>query len=58
MIGYYTFTENERVLHPSDTKPNSMMIFDDVVCEQQTNITNYILMRRHTNIAGTETINL
>lgn len=50
MIGYYAFSENEEVPHPNDVKPNSIMIFDDVACEHQNNITNYFTMGRHNNI--------
>jgi hypothetical protein len=46
-IGFYTFTDNEAVVHPSDAKPNSVMIFDDVACEKQHNIRNYFAMGRH-----------
>lgn len=50
LIGYYTFTENEQVIHPNDVKQNSVMIFDDIACERQNNITNYFTMGRHNNI--------
>lgn len=49
-IKYYKFTENEQVIHPNDVKSNSVMIFDDVACERQENITNYFTMGRHKRI--------
>lgn len=50
MIGYYTFSENEDVIHPNEVKSNSVMIFDDIACERQNNITNYFTMGRHNNV--------
>ena len=49
-IGYYTFSDNDEVIHPNEAKPNSVMVFDDIACELQTNIRNYFAMRRHNNI--------
>lgn len=49
-IGLYMFSENDEVLHPADIKPNSVMIFDDVACENQKNIKNYFSMGRHNNV--------
>ena len=49
-VGYYTFTDNEEIPHPSDIKPNSVMIFDDISCEKQSNIRNYFTMGRHNSV--------
>lgn len=49
-IEYFSYSENENVPHPSEIKPNSVMIFDDVACGKQTNIKNYFSMGRHNNI--------
>lgn len=49
-IGFYMFSDNDEVLHPSEIIPNSIMIFDDVACEKQQNIKNYFSMGRHNNI--------
>lgn len=49
-IGYYTFSNNDDVIHPDSAKPNSIMIFDDVACEKQNNIRSYFSMGRHKNI--------
>lgn len=44
------FHDKEEVLSPSDAKPNSVMIFDDVSCESQNTIRDYFAMGRHKNI--------
>lgn len=49
-IGYYTFDDNNQVIQPSEAKPNSVMIFDDISCEKQNNIRQYFAMGRHNNI--------
>lgn len=49
-IGCYMFDENTQVFALKDTKPNSIMIFDDVMCEKHDNIRNYFCMGRHNNI--------
>lgn len=49
-IGYFPFNEHEQVLKPQDTKPNSVMIFDDVSCEKQDNIRAFFCMGRHQDV--------
>lgn len=49
-INYYVFSDNSEVIHPNDASPNSIIIFDDVACENQTNIRNYFAMGRHNQI--------
>lgn len=49
-IGYFTFSDNNEVPPPSEVKPNSIMVFDDVACEKQVNIKNYFSMGRHNNV--------
>lgn len=50
-IGYYTFSVHDKVAHPNDTKRNSIIIFDDVVCDKnQENIRNFFCIGRHRNI--------
>ena len=34
-IGYYPFSENSEIVHPNDTKNNSIYIFDDICCDKQ-----------------------
>lgn len=49
-IDYFAYNENELILNPSDAKPNSIMIFDDISCEKHDNIRSYFSMGRHKNI--------
>lgn len=46
----FIFHDNKEVLHPNDALTNSIMIFDDVTCENQINIRNYFAMGRHKQI--------
>lgn len=46
-INLFTFSENEKVLRPTDAHPHSIMIFDDVICEKQNTIRDYFCMGRH-----------
>lgn len=48
-IKYYKFSENDQVIHPDDAEQNSVIIFDDVACEQQDNIRNHFTICRHKN---------
>lgn len=49
-IGYFTFSDNDKVMEPEIAEPNSIMIFDDVACEKQQNIRKYFSMGRHNDI--------
>lgn len=49
-IGYYTYTDNEDICTPTDAKPNSIFVFDDVSCDKQNNMREYFSMGRHKNI--------
>lgn len=49
-IGYYVFSDKSEVIDPDRMSPNSIIIFDDVVCENQVNIRNYFSMGRHSKI--------
>lgn len=49
-LGYYTFVSNDDVIPASETKPNSIMIFDDVLCDKQNNIKAYFCMGRHHDV--------
>lgn len=50
-VGFHTFSSSDQVLHPNETKKNSIIIFDDVICEKnQTNIKNFFCLGRHRNI--------
>lgn len=46
----FLFSDNKEVVHPNDALANSVIIFDDVVCENQMNIRNYFAMGRHKQI--------
>lgn len=43
----YTFTVANDVIKPQLTKPNSIFIFDDIICDIQTPIREYFSMGRH-----------
>lgn len=47
---YFIFDDNKEVIHPNDALKQSIMIFDDVACENQVNIRNYFAMGRHKEI--------
>lgn len=49
-VTFAKYQENEEVLSPHDAKPNSIIVFDDVACENQNNIRDYFSMGRHKNI--------
>lgn len=47
---YHGFSSNDDVPQPHEIKKNSIMIFDDVICEKQDNIRSYFCMGRHNSI--------
>lgn len=49
-VTYKKFRDNEEVLSPQEASPDSVIIFDDVACENQNNIRDYFAMGRHCNI--------
>lgn len=49
-IGYFPFDDNTSVIKPSEAKPNSVIIFDDIACEKHDNIRNFFTMGRHSNV--------
>lgn len=49
-ITFCEFNNNEDVISPNDALPNSIIIFDDVACENQKQIRNYFSMGRHKQI--------
>lgn len=44
---YNKFSQNDDVISPQDAKPHSVMIFDDIACENQNNVRDYFAMGRH-----------
>lgn len=49
-VKFQKYHENEEILSPHEAKNNSIIIFDDVACENQNNIRDYFAMGRHKNI--------
>lgn len=49
-IGYFTFSNNSDVIPPSEARPNSIFVFDDVACDKQNTIREYFSMGRHSNV--------
>lgn len=50
-IGFYTFSSADKVLSPNQTKRNSIIIFDDVICDKnQENMKKFYCLGRHRNI--------
>lgn len=49
-VNFFIFNNDKEVIHPNEASRNSIVIFDDVVCENQTNIRNYFTMGRHNQL--------
>ena len=49
-VGYFAFSNNCDVTHPSEALPNSIFIFDDVACDKQDTIRDYFAMGRHVDV--------
>lgn len=49
-IGCFMFSPNDSVIPLENVKPNSIFIFDDVICDKQDNIREYFCMGRHKNV--------
>lgn len=49
-IGLYEYYDSAEIVQPKDAKPNSIIIFDDVVCDSQSIIRNYFCFGRHRNL--------
>lgn len=49
-ITFQKYSENDQVLSPHEAYINSIMIFDDVACENQNNIRDYFAMGRHKSV--------
>lgn len=49
-LGFYKFHSTDELIEPKDAKPNSLFIFDDVMCEKQDIIRSYFCMGRHYNV--------
>ena len=49
-IGYFTFNNNSDVIAPSEARPNSIFVFDDIACDKQDTVREYFAMGRHSNV--------
>jgi len=49
-IGYFTFSKKSDVIPPSEARPNSIFVFDDVACDKQDAVRQYFSMGRHSNV--------
>lgn len=49
-VNLFMFSDNKDVISPETALENSVIIFDDVTCENQVNIRNYFCMGRHKQI--------
>ena len=49
-VNFFIFNDDKEVIHPNKALSNSVIIFDDVACENQINIRNYFCMGRHKEI--------
>lgn len=50
-INFFSFSSSDKVIPPSKAKKNSIMIFDDVICDKgQENIKSYYCLGRHRSI--------
>lgn len=49
-IRLYMFPSNQSVIPLQNVKPNSIFIFDDVICDKQDNIRAYFCMGRHKGV--------
>jgi len=49
-IGYFTFSNNSDVVPPSEARPNSIFVFDDVACDKQDTVREYFSMGRHSHV--------
>lgn len=46
-ISYHSYNSSDCIIPPSNAKPNSIFIFDDVACDKQSIIRDYFSMGRH-----------
>ena len=49
-VEYFPYNEHSEVVTPSEARPNSIFIFDDVACEKQDKIKAFFAMSRHKNV--------
>lgn len=49
-IKLFTFYDNDTVISPEEALPNSVFVFDDVICENQNIVRSYFSRGRHNQI--------
>ena len=49
-LGYNEYDEGAKILSPNEAKENSVIIFDDIVCDSQSIIRDYFCFGRHKSI--------
>jgi len=49
-INYFTFSNNNDIIPPSEARSNSISIFDDVACDKQNAVREFFSMGCHANI--------
>lgn len=49
-LGFFKFSASDDVIPPNKARPNSIFIFDDIVCDKQDNIKSYFCMGRHRGV--------
>lgn len=49
-IGYFENDNEENIINPNNIKPNSVIIFDDIVCCNQSIMRDYFCFGRHKNV--------
>jgi len=49
-IGYFTFSNNSDVVPPSEARPNSIFVSDDVACDKQDTVREYFTMSRRSRV--------
>lgn len=46
-VGYYEYGEEEDIIPPNQVKPNSVIVFDDIACCNQSPMRDYFCFGRH-----------
>lgn len=50
-VGFFTFSSSDEVIAPNEARKNSIIVFDDVICDKnQENIKSFYCLGRHRNI--------
>lgn len=48
-VNYFTYSNSDQIISPTEAKQNSVIIFDDVILDKQNNIKEYFARGRHYN---------